>query len=105
MHQLLATDTILALETAPELLELLIADAFPPGAPGTKGTVQHRTKDAINTHLLTRYVFPATEENRTPFKRVWENLERALGLPGLCASGMHSLAMMTVTRQQIRNAF
>ena len=105
MPQPLATDTILALETAPELLELLIADAFPPGAPGTKGTVQHRTKDAINTHLLTRYVFPAPEENRTPYKRIWEDLERALGLPGLCAHGMLSLSKMTVTRTQIKNAF
>ena len=111
MPRPLATATILALENAPEVLELLVADAFPPGAPALKrdsaaashkGKVQHRTKDAINLHLLTQYCFPASEEMRKPYKRIWEDLEQALDIHNLCPNGMNSLSRMTMSRTQIK---
>ena len=114
MPRHLATATILVLEKAPDVLELLVADAFPPGAPGLKregatasckGKVQHRTKDAINAHLLTQYCFPASEEGRKPYKQIWEDLEQALDMHDLCTRGMNSLSKMAMTRAQIKNLF
>ena len=65
--------------------------------------VKSETRDAINSHLLSKWGFP--DDNYKNYKKSWMDVERCLNIPHLASQGLKYLAQLTMTRTEIADDF
>ena len=95
----LAASTIAAFASNEDIFALLVSDVL----NGDK--ISKDTTDAVNFVFLRHFGLFTTLQERSKFKKIWQDLEVCLDAPNLREKGMMSLAKLSFTKAQIANNF